>query len=150
MTEIEQDHIVDAYTFELGKVEVPAVVERMVARLDAGRRRARPAGLRRPRARRPTLVRQPVPPPEIVGTSPRTQARSPDATGGLDASPALAMVTEDAYPVDGRVVQILANDGCDLAGIRVRAAALSSLPERSPMWSPHTRERSPARRGATS
>ena len=33
MTEIEQDHIVDAYTFELGKVEVPAVVERMVMRL---------------------------------------------------------------------------------------------------------------------
>ena len=24
MTEVEQDHIVDAYTFELGKVEVPA------------------------------------------------------------------------------------------------------------------------------
>ena len=33
MTEVEQDHIVDAYTFELGKVEVPAVVERMVRRL---------------------------------------------------------------------------------------------------------------------
>ena len=33
MTEVEQDHIVDAYTFELGKVEVPAVVERMVTRL---------------------------------------------------------------------------------------------------------------------
>jgi catalase len=33
MTEVEQDHIVDAYTFELGKVDVPAVVERMVARL---------------------------------------------------------------------------------------------------------------------
>ena len=33
MTEIEQDHIVDAYTFELGKVEVPAVVDKMVMRL---------------------------------------------------------------------------------------------------------------------
>ena len=33
MTEVEQDHIVDAYTFELGKVDVPAVVERMVTRL---------------------------------------------------------------------------------------------------------------------
>ena len=33
MTESEQDHIVDAYTFELGHVEVPAVVERMVLRL---------------------------------------------------------------------------------------------------------------------
>ena len=33
MTEVEQDHIVDAFTFELSKVEVPAVVERMVERL---------------------------------------------------------------------------------------------------------------------
>jgi catalase len=33
-------------------------------------------------------------------------------------SPALAMVTDVRYPVDGRVVQILANDGADLAGIR--------------------------------
>ncbi len=33
MTEAEQDHIADAYTFELGKVEVPAVVERMILRL---------------------------------------------------------------------------------------------------------------------
>ena len=28
MSEVEQDHIVDAYTFELGKVEVQGVVER--------------------------------------------------------------------------------------------------------------------------
>src|SRR4029450_11685860 len=33
MSEVEQDHIVDAYTFELGKVEVLAVVERMGMRV---------------------------------------------------------------------------------------------------------------------
>jgi catalase len=33
MTEIEQDHLVDAFTFELGKVDVQAVVERMLQRL---------------------------------------------------------------------------------------------------------------------
>ena len=33
MSDVERDHIVDAYTFELGKVDVPAVVERMVGRL---------------------------------------------------------------------------------------------------------------------
>jgi catalase len=48
----------------------------------------------------------------------------PDATGGLDASPSLAMITQNAYPVDGRIVQILANDGCDLAGIRALQTAL--------------------------
>lgn len=34
------------------------------------------------------------------------------------------MVTRNAFPVDGRVVQILANDGCDLAGIRTIQAAI--------------------------
>src|SRR3954469_6525190 len=33
MTEVEQDHLVDAFTFELGKVDVPAVVDRMLQRL---------------------------------------------------------------------------------------------------------------------
>ena len=47
-----------------------------------------------------------------------TEPVAPDASGGLDASPALAMVTEDAFPVDGRVVHILAGDGADLSWIR--------------------------------
>jgi hypothetical protein len=33
-------------------------------------------------------------------------------------SPALRMVKNVAYPPDGRVVQILAADGCDLASVR--------------------------------
>jgi catalase len=28
------------------------------------------------------------------------------------------MVTENVYPIDGRVIHILANDGCDLVGVR--------------------------------
>jgi len=42
----------------------------------------------------------------------------PDQTGGVSSSPALAMVTENSWPVDGRVVHILACDGADLVGIR--------------------------------
>ena len=122
MTEIEQDHIVDAYTFELGKVEVAAVVDRMVTRLMLVDDRARPPRQRRPRAPGDALHAGSA--ARAVGTSPRRRdATLPDATGGLDASPALSMVTDNAYPVDGRVVQILANDGCDLAGIRVVQAS---------------------------
>ncbi len=56
-----------------------------------------------------------LPPPDVE-----------QAVGEAPPSPALAMVTGEAYPVDGRVVQILANDGCDLAGIRqLREAFLS-------------------------
>jgi len=106
MTEVEQDHIVDAYTFELGKVEVQGVVERQVARLflvaeELALRVSYGLGLS-----------EPGEPPA------RTEPVAPDASGGLDASPTLAMVTEDTFPVDGRVVHILADDGADLTGIR--------------------------------
>ena len=37
------------------------------------------------------------------------------------------MITDNVYPVDGRVVQILANDGCDLAGIRLLQEAIISF-----------------------
>jgi catalase len=36
----------------------------------------------------------------------------------VDPSPALRMVRDETFPADGRVVQILASDGCDLVGIR--------------------------------
>ena len=124
MSEIEQDHIVDAYTFELGKVEIPAVVERMVTRLakvddELARRVAFGLGVAVPSPD----ASDPAQPPLNVDPDLAEQLEL-DGTGGLDSSPALAMITENAYPVDGRVVQILANDGCDLAGIRSLQAAL--------------------------
>jgi catalase len=115
MSEVEQDHIADAYTFELGKVDVPAVVERMVTRL---------AIIDTELARR-VSVGLGLPAPEAPATDASIDGASGlDATGGVDSSPALAMVTENVYPVDGRVVQILANDGCDLAGIRALQDAI--------------------------
>ena len=131
MTETEQDHIVDAYTFELGHVEVPAVVDRMVGRLalvDADLARRVCVGLGLPA---PT----PLAPVKMSGQTPSDRDAesvdevvdadvAPDPTGGLVASPTLAMVTRNSFPLDGRVVQILANDGCDLAGIRLLQEAL--------------------------
>jgi catalase len=127
MTEVEQDHIVDAYTFELGKVEVPAVVERMVTRLarvdvDLARRVCVGLGLPAPSPDAP----DPAQPP--LNVDPETaDAVAFESTGGLESAPSLSMVTENAYPVDGRVVHILGNDGCDLAGIRtVQQAVLAA------------------------
>jgi catalase len=120
MTAIEQDHIVDAYTFELGKVEVLGVVKRQLRRLvhvhpDLAIRVAYGLGLDvedLPLAAESEDVRDPD---------------APDATGGVTSSPALAMVTEDRFPADGRVVQILADDGADLAGIKaVRDAIVAA------------------------
>jgi catalase len=94
---VEQDHVADAFTFELSKVDVPDVVESMVERLahiDAGLAGRVAAGL--------GLV------------APSVAVDRPDVA----PSPALAMVTTKVFPLDGRVVHILADDGCDLVGIR--------------------------------
>lgn len=126
MSEIEQDHIVDAYTFELGKVEVPAVVERMLLRLaivddDLARRIG--FGLGVPSSDGPALdVPSDLGRVALDGELPEVA----DPTGGIESSPALAMVTDNTYPVDGRVVQVLAADGCDLAGIRALQEALAA------------------------
>ena len=99
MTQVEQDHIVDAFTFELGKVDVPAVVERMLLGSFSW-----PLEPPRSRCLRPRDVRADVP-----------RCRRLTLTCAV-AGP--AMIDGLTYPVDGRVVQILANDGADLAGIR--------------------------------
>ena len=106
VSEVERDHIVDAYTFELGKVDIPAVVERMVMRLalvDATLAARVCVGLGLP-----------------APADPGSRADEPE----LPPSPALAMVSDNVYPVDGRVVHILANDGADIAGIRALKDAL--------------------------
>ena len=116
VSDVERDHIVDAYTFELGKVDVPAVVERMVIRLalvDATLAARVCFGLGLPT---PT-------PPAGRSNGSNADARA-DGDAALAPSPALAMVSENTYPVDARVVHILANDGADLAGIRALKAAV--------------------------
>jgi catalase len=130
MSEVEQDHIVDAYTFELGKVEVPGVVERMVSRLalvDAALAQRVCFGLGLPAPLPADMAGAPGVDPDNDHERDSGELEPgfvPDATGGLESSPALAMVTENTHPVDGRVVHILTNDGCDLAGVRVVQTAL--------------------------
>jgi catalase len=116
LSAVEQDHLVNAYRFELGKVDVPLVVDRMLTRLgqidgDLCARVAEGLGL-------------PVPDVEVL-------------VGALEPSPALAMVTNEAYPVDGRVVQVLANDGSDLVGIRQLQAALLDAGVATHVVAPH-------------
>ena len=84
----------------------------------ASRRRSRPARLRRPRSPGADSGRPGSRAAAVERRSRNGRRRALDSTGGLDSAPSLSMVTENAYPVDGRVVHILANDGCDLAGVR--------------------------------
>jgi catalase len=106
MSEVEQDHIVDAFSFELGKVDVPAVVDRMVERLgyidaDLAARVATFLGVDPPTA-----------------TVERTN---------VDPSPALSILQDVAFPPDGRVVHVLVADGCDLSRVRGLKDELTAL-----------------------
>jgi catalase len=108
-------------------VEVPAVVERMVTRLalvDQELARRVCVGLGLPAPVPPSMS----PADASIDDDPtRDNAAEHDAGAGLESSPALSMNTENVYPVDGRVVQILANDGCDLTGIRALQEALLAV-----------------------
>lgn len=102
MTPVERDHIIAAYTFELGKCYEQAVKERglkVLARIDGDLCAQVAAGLGLP---------------------------APEADGPLadpDPSPALSQLGQ-VWPVDGRVIGIVADQDADLAGVRTVSAAV--------------------------
>ncbi|WP_432742389.1 catalase [Streptomyces sp. JH002] len=107
MTPVEREHIIAAYTFELGKCYEQAVKERMLgvlARIDPVLCERVAAGLGLP---------GPTPPAELPS---------------VQASPALSQLGKE-WPLDGRVIGIVADgtDGRALEGVRtVRQSALAA------------------------
>jgi catalase len=96
-TEIEQSHIVDAFVFELSKVEKPAIRERMVAQLlnvhaDLANKVAEGLGLKEmPKAAHPA--------------KPTRQ--------DLDKSPSLSILLNGPKSFKGRKLGVLVTDGVD-------------------------------------
>jgi catalase len=118
MSAVEREHIVAAFSFELGKVEVAHVRERMVQNLaevdpDLVERVAAVLGMSAP------------PPPSGRGPAAR------------DSSPALSQVVPGPGPVDGRLIAVLAADGCDAEGIMALAAAATEARARAVVVAPH-------------
>ncbi|MFF7206534.1 catalase [Streptomyces sp. NPDC008141] len=105
MTSVEREHIVAAYTFELNKCYEQAIKERalqVLANID------------------PVLCTQVA---EGLGL-PAPKATVPLVS--MDASPALSQLGRD-WPLDGRIVGIVADGQGDLAGVRaVREAVLEA------------------------
>ncbi|TCO20382.1 catalase [Kribbella steppae] len=101
MSEVERTHIVEAFTFELGKCHEQAIRERMLgvlAHVDADLCTAVADGLG-------------LPAPQ--GTPP----------SGVVPSPALSQIAFAPGPIAGRVIGVVADHGSDLAGIgRLRRA----------------------------
>ncbi len=102
LTPVEQDHLVNAFRFELGKVDVPAVVDRMLERL--------------------ALIDTEL--CQLVAAGLGVPAPDGEPVADVSPSPALAMVRDEVFPPEGRVVQILAADGGDTSGVRTMRDAL--------------------------
>ena len=102
LTPLEQAHIVEAFTFELGKCYEQAIKERelqVLANVDADLCAQVAAGLG-------------LPAPD----------GSPAADAGL--SPALSQIVTEPGPIAGRKIGVIADAGADLAGIgKIRKAA---------------------------
>jgi catalase len=103
LSELEQGHIVEAFTFELGKVYEQAIKEReltVLANVDADLCAQVAAGLGLP-----APTGRPI-------------------EDGL-VSPALSQMVTEPGPIAGRKIGVIADAGSDLAGIKkLRAAAL--------------------------
>src|SRR5579872_4681022 len=107
-TEIEQRHIASAFTFELSKVETPAIRARMVAHLlnvDNGLAQKVADGLRLKEMPKPAEPARPV-----VKT--------------LKPSPALSIIGNPAGTFEGRKLGALVSDGVDAALLSGLRAAL--------------------------
>ena len=107
----EQDHIVSAFCFELGKLEAAAIRERMVSNLtqvDAtlARRVADGLGMAVP------------PPPAGAAKVPRTDKPEADA--------ALSMANTRKVSIVGRKIAVLSAAGVDATGVKVLRKALEA------------------------
>jgi catalase len=102
LTEVEQAHLVEAFTFELGKVYEQVIKERqlqVLANVDADLCAQVAAGLGLP-------------------------APSGTPVGDVTPSPALSQITTAPGPIAGRKIGVIADAGSDLAGIaKLRTAA---------------------------
>jgi catalase len=104
LTSVEQRHVIDAYTFELGKCYEQGIKERaltVLAKIDADLCIQVAAGLG---------LAAPAPEPVEVAAP----------------SPALSQIKPEPFPIEGRIVGVVAAEGADLSGIATLRAALEA------------------------
>jgi catalase len=105
LTSVEQQHVIDAYTFELGKCYEQGIKDRaltVLARIDAALCAQVAAGLGLPV------------PKKIKPERPRMQ------------SPALRQIKPTPFPIEGRIVGVVAGPEADLDGIATLRKALQA------------------------
>ncbi len=132
----EQEHLVKALQFELGKVESAAIVERMLGllhhihiplacRVADGLGVAVPVGIERP-------LNRSVP---ADGDAAKFESQAIDDS--LPPSPALSMANRPSHGIRTRRIAILAANGVDSAAVHVLQDALLAAGAQSRIVAPH-------------
>ena len=103
LTDVEHDHIVGAFTFELSKLQDPTIIDRVLANLG-------------------NVVAEL---PERVATNLGRSAPQSRAASS-QASPALSMITGEPRPLDVRQIAILVAPDADVAGCEKIRTALTT------------------------
>lgn len=116
MTPVEQDHIVSAFSFELGKCEVAHVRERMLRNL---------------------AEVDPVLTERVAAALGMDAPAGPPTDTTIVPSPALSQVPAEPGEIDGRVFAVLAADGVDGEGVAALAEAVGAARARASIVAPH-------------
>ncbi|MGI8508062.1 MAG: catalase [Gemmatimonadaceae bacterium] len=132
---VEQQHIIDALTFELGNVKRPAIVERMLGllnKIDKSLASGIAQGLG---IKVPTSIEGRI--NMAVGADAGKETESKPATESVDRSPALSMANTVKDTIKTRKVAFLAADGVDAAAIASMKQALTSAGAIVKIVAPH-------------
>ena len=137
-SEPEQAHIVKALRFELGKVEIPAIQERMVGLLSfvdqtLARRVAEGLGLRMP-VEVPPPLNHSIP---ADGDPAKFQPKRPRKAAASQISPALSMANTPKDNIQTRKVAFLVADGFDEAAVSSMTKALTAAGAMAKLVAPH-------------
>lgn len=138
-SEPEQNHIVKALRFELGKVEIPAIRERMVGLLSfvdrtLASRVAKGLGLSVPAEITPPINHSIPADGDVAKFQPKRPKKS-NAAGAI--SPALSMANTPKDSIKTRKVAFLVADGFDDAAVMNMAKALEATGAMAKIVAPH-------------
>ena len=138
-SEPEQNHIVKALRFELGKVEIPEIRERMVGLLSfvdqsLARRVAEGLGLHFP-VELPAPINQSIPADGEVAKFQPKRSKKSNSEGLI--SPALSMANTPKDSIKTRKVAFLVADGVDETAVLNMAKALEAAGAMAKFVAPH-------------
>ncbi len=123
-TDFEQQHIIDAIGFELSKVEVSSIRERVVYLLNQVENKLAQGVADILGIEIPSSIEAPINRGYPAGADPEKYQSKPKKTGGLEKSAALSMANTVKDSIKTRQIAILVADGFDANDVKTMKNAL--------------------------